>query len=587
MSEDKVTNPELQYFLRLGEVAMELEIGRSYIIGRDVTCSVRLGHGSVAPFHCQLEVTKQGVLAQNLASPRFPATRINGELIQVHVWMPGQTLELGNIQASLEERRAEKVATIGLRQVPMGTLLQRHQEPTFEEIMREELKHFPWLALSSTIHVVIMLVLWFLFDEPPKPGFGNVRISQLEADSELYTEDEFREEIEVERPEEIQDAEFDENLLEDRKEAELQEFLLPEVTQGVTDLDILLTKVTYDGGLGDILKAGKSALSRSFEKQVSGMRDSGLEIVFVFDSTGSMGNVIQATKDRIVRIANVLLELVPQTRIGMITYRDHGEDESYLVRKVGLSRDFYRAINFMDTVYAAGGDDEPEAVHRALVEAVNMKWTASAKRLIILVGDAPPHKETERRIRALGEKFSKNGRSHIHAMITRPSSSSTVRENTERAFSQIARSGKGTAVKFEDEARILEEIMSLAFGRAEKQSLTEISSLAEGRSGRTTSFARLLVRRADLASIRTEFRKRVVPHDVVKAILQNPEPELLGYLVDFAANSSFSSPGRHAASFILQRLLNLREPPVNPESGEPITRAEASELKTWIVRRFK
>ena len=587
MPGDTDTDPKIQYFLRLGEVAMELEVGRSYIIGRDVTSSVRLGHGSVAPFHCQLEVTKQGVLAQNLASPRFPGTKIDGELIETYVWMPGQTLELGEIHASLEERHTQKGAKTGLSRAVLGTILERHQEPTFEEIMREELKHSPWLALSGVIHVLIMLILWFFFDEPPKPGPGNLRISQFEAGPEPYEEDDYREEVEVERPEETEDANLDENLLEEPEEAKLEEFLLPEVTRGITDLDVLLTKVNYDGGLGDILKVGKSALSRSFEKKVSGMRDSGLEIVFVFDSTGSMGTVIKATKARIARIANVLLELVPQTRIGMITYRDHGDDESYVVRKVGLSRDFYRAINFMQTVYAAGGDDEPEAVHRALLEAVNMKWNASAKRMIILVGDAPPHMETERRIRSLGAKFSQNGRSHIHAIITRPSNSSRANADTERAFAQIARAGKGTAVKFDDEARILEEIMSLAFGRTEKQSLDEISSLAEGRSDRTTSSARLLVRRGDFASFRHEFGKRVVSHDLVKAIVQNPKPEMLGYLVDFAANSSFSSPGRHAASYILQRLLNLPQPPVNPESGGPITRVEAAELKSRIARRFR
>jgi Mg-chelatase subunit ChlD len=45
--------------------------------------------------------------------------------------------------------------------------------------------------------------------------------------------------------------------------------------------------------------------SAGFRKTVSELRRSGLEIVFVFDSTGSMGSSIRATKDGIANMLDV------------------------------------------------------------------------------------------------------------------------------------------------------------------------------------------------------------------------------------------------------------------------------------------
>jgi len=42
-----------------------------------------------------------------------------------------------------------------------------------------------------------------------------------------------------------------------------------------------------------------------------------------------------------------------------------------------------------------GGGDAPEAVREGLAAAATeMHWTSSATRIVFLVGDAPPHKET-------------------------------------------------------------------------------------------------------------------------------------------------------------------------------------------------
>jgi hypothetical protein len=254
---------------------------------------------------------------------------------------------------------------------------------------------------------------------------------------------------------------------------------------------------------------------------------------------------------------------------------------------VELSRDFYRAINFMQIVFASGGGDQPEAVYTALLEAVSMKWSKSAKRLVVLIGDAPPHKETEAQIRTLLQRFTNDRRSQVHAIITRPSNSTTIDEDTSRAFAKVAKAGDGEAVPFEDETKVLEEIMKLAFGRTEGRSLEQIYKLAGRRRNTATAASRRAVREHNVTHIRRELRQQVVSHDIIKAILADPSLAVLEDLVDIISESTFPATGRHAAAFVLQQTLTLTRPPVDPETAEPIKREEVAELKALVGQRFR
>lgn len=119
-----------------------------------------------------------------------------------------------------------------------------------------------------------------------------------------------------------------------------------------------------------------------------------VEVVFALDTTGSMSGLIQAAKEKIWSIATTMAQAqpAPEIRIGLVAYRDRGDD--YVTRIVNLSSD-------LDTMYATlmdfqadGGGDGPESVNQALYEAVNnMNWSQDAKayKVVFLVGDAPPH----------------------------------------------------------------------------------------------------------------------------------------------------------------------------------------------------
>ena len=133
----------------------------------------------------------------------------------------------------------------------------------------------------------------------------------------------------------------------------------------------------------------------------------------------------------------------------------------------------------------------------------------------------------------------------------------------------------------------MKAVMNLAFGRKESRSIDEVYRLANLRSKKANPRSQRLLDPDRRKKLREEFRRPVVSHDVIKAILLKPSESVLNVLVDVASQGSYPSAGRHAASFALQRLMHLDDPPVDPESAKPISRRRAKILRRMIENRFK
>jgi Mg-chelatase subunit ChlD len=119
-----------------------------------------------------------------------------------------------------------------------------------------------------------------------------------------------------------------------------------------------------------------------------------VDVVFVLDTTGSMSGLIQTAKEKIWSIATTMASAqpTPEIRIGLVAYRDRGDD--YVTRVVDLSSDLDSVYATLMDFEAGGGGDGPESVNKALYDAVHsMSWSkgGQAYQTIFLVGDAPPH----------------------------------------------------------------------------------------------------------------------------------------------------------------------------------------------------
>ncbi|MES9898070.1 MAG: vWA domain-containing protein [Sedimenticola sp.] len=119
-----------------------------------------------------------------------------------------------------------------------------------------------------------------------------------------------------------------------------------------------------------------------------------IEVVFVLDTTGSMGGLIDAAKEKIWSIASNMASAnnAPDIRMGLVAYRDRGD--KYVTRVSDLSEDLDSMYATLMDFEAAGGGDGPESVNQALDDAVNkISWSDNQQtyKVLFLVGDAPPH----------------------------------------------------------------------------------------------------------------------------------------------------------------------------------------------------
>jgi Mg-chelatase subunit ChlD len=119
-----------------------------------------------------------------------------------------------------------------------------------------------------------------------------------------------------------------------------------------------------------------------------------MDVVFLVDTTGSMGDEIAVVKKSLV---DMIAEIEggkprPDVRFGLVVYRDRGDE--YVTRLFDLTDDTDAVIKEVNAIEASGGGDEPESVNEALHVAINdIKWDrdVNAEKTIFLIGDAPPN----------------------------------------------------------------------------------------------------------------------------------------------------------------------------------------------------
>ena len=136
-----------------------------------------------------------------------------------------------------------------------------------------------------------------------------------------------------------------------------------------------------------------------------------VDIAFVVDATGSMGDEIEFLKLELEEVIRNTMEKYSSLslRAASVFYRDKGD--VYVTKHVAFHDDLLKTINFIKLQSAGGGGDTPEAVDDALSTALDsLQWNPNARtRLLFLVLDAPPHNEAKERIRQLTLKAAAKG----------------------------------------------------------------------------------------------------------------------------------------------------------------------------------
>ena len=219
----------------------------------------------------------------------------------------------------------------------------------------------------------------------------------------------------------------------------------------------------------DVARSAAGGGAENFDGLIQRLRRDGLEVVIVFDSTGSMSGEIDTVKDQIQRIGGALMQLVPKTRISLCTYRDEGDE--YLVKGLPLVSSIEEVRSYLEGCRAGGGGDNPEAVQAGLDWAIHKNsFRPRARKVILLFGDAPPHREQFGRCLDLAEEFRGQQGGIVSTVTCRAS-----RRMDE--FIEIAQVGGGEAFLTTNEREIMTQLIVLVFGSQHRDKVLEAFEL--------------------------------------------------------------------------------------------------------------
>ena len=276
-------------------------------------------------------------------------------------------------------------------------------------------------------------------------------LDTAEAETETNPVDETLDDLEIEPPTDTSDA------------AALENIALNPASMSSGGGDFSLESFSAAGG-GD---------GGGWDGMLQRLRLTGLDVVIVFDSTASMGGEISQVKTQIKRIGETLARLVPKARISLVTFRDQGD--AYIVKEpiLPLTGDVQLIDEYLARINAGGGGDVPEAVHAGLAAAVNQnEFRSSARKIILLFGDAPPHVNRFGDCLRVASDFNRQNRGVVSTV--------TCRKQTHlKEFVEIAQVGGGEAFLTTDEEQIVTQLMILVFGSRYRSKVVEAFELME------------------------------------------------------------------------------------------------------------
>lgn len=244
--------------------------------------------------------------------------------------------------------------------------------------------------------------------------------------------------------------------------------LVPEFT-----VDLVINVTAGRGGVESVgsgtgLGASEGSASGGFASLVGGFQREGLDLVIVFDGTSSMSEEILAVKERLLEIGEILIRKLPNTRIGLVAYRDMADQQP--IEEIALGNDFSALQYFLDKIEAkGGGTDIREDIRIGLHHATrNMIFRDDAHKVILLFGDAPP------RSFAACIRFASDFYDRLDGRI---STITCGNDHEMHEFRYLAQITNGESLVLRANVDIVSELVLLIFGERHRQEAAHYLSL--------------------------------------------------------------------------------------------------------------
>ncbi len=219
-----------------------------------------------------------------------------------------------------------------------------------------------------------------------------------------------------------------------------------------------------------------SGVPQTFADYIEHLQQTGIDVVFAIDATGSMVWVHSKVHQRMQQLASYVRNLVPLARFGIIAYRDYSDPE-FVTRVSQPSFDIEKPRSFIAGIDAVGGGDIPEAVVEALrVAEGKIAWRPGAQRVVVIIGDAPPHRREADEGEAIVERMKSRGarvslldsrveanRALLGRIAPTEHRTDLIKQGAMPAFRRMAKLGGGTAATLSAERQLMKTLALLIF----------------------------------------------------------------------------------------------------------------------------
>ena len=210
-----------------------------------------------------------------------------------------------------------------------------------------------------------------------------------------------------------------------------------------------------------------------------------IEIVFSFDTTGSMYPCLTQVRRKIKNTVSRLLNEVPGIRIGIIAHGDYcDEGETYVTKIFDLSGDVDEICDFIQNVEATYGGDAPECYELVLHQSQSLSWSKDSHKTLVMIGDDIPHAPAQ-------NPHKLNWRKELKQLIDREITVYGVqalnRSHADLFYQELAEKSGGYHLNLDQFAHITDYFLAICYQQSSNNQLEnyEAEILNQGRMNRS------------------------------------------------------------------------------------------------------
>jgi Mg-chelatase subunit ChlD len=215
------------------------------------------------------------------------------------------------------------------------------------------------------------------------------------------------------------------------------------------------------------------------------------DIVFSFDTTGSMSSCIADVRRNIEKVSTKLFDQIPGLRLAIIAHGDYcdGEDTIHIL---DFTNDKESIKKFIKDAPDTSGGDYPECYELVLHRARELSWRPDATmKSLVMIGDAPPHEKNENAFKLdWKEEVEKLANRNIQVFSVQCLNSG--RREAFSFYSTIARVSNGYHLFLNQFSYIVDMIQAICFRQYDAEQLVNFEREIQSREGGMNSALRLM-----------------------------------------------------------------------------------------------